>query len=106
MPGVQFALSAAVLNRVILRRRNGKGAIGALAVSLSLGACADQVAQYEPPLFVDSGAPVAVGIASADQPFSSNASVNEDSAASGWSERTYVYRGGRDPKTGLARTQL
>ena len=25
---------------------------------------------------------------------------------SGWSDQCYVYRGGRDPKTGLAYTQL
>jgi hypothetical protein len=27
-------------------------------------------------------------------------------AAAGWAERTYVYRGGRDPRSGLARSQL
>ncbi len=38
---------------------------------------------------------------------SDGAAVREDgSAASGWSERTYVYRGGRDPRTGLALNRM
>lgn len=106
MPGVELALHAAALEHVRPRRRKASAALIALTASLSMGGCADRVAQYEPPLFVDSGAPAAVS-AAAGQPFSGGTDdASGNAASSDWSEQTYVYRGGRDPKTGLARTQL
>jgi hypothetical protein len=93
MPGVQLQSSSVT------------GALIGLAVALSAGGCADQVAQYQPPLFMDRGAPVVAGTATADEMTTSTAGTGED-AGSDWTKRTYVYRGGRDPKTGLARTQL
>jgi hypothetical protein len=38
---------------------------------------------------------------------SDGAAMSDDGSAAGdWSERTYVYRGGRDPKTGLALNRM
>lgn len=76
----------------------------ALAASVGTGGCANQAAQYAPTSFVESGAPVAADQAVTDQSISHETS--RGSAASDWAERTYVYRGGRDPKTGRARMQL
>jgi hypothetical protein len=49
---------------------------------------------------------VVTGAATIDVTASGAAGVSEDTAAQDWTKRTYVYRGGRDPKTGFARTQL
>jgi hypothetical protein len=108
MPGIEFAVRVAALERTHPRCRKAGAVLIALAASLSMGGCADKVAQYEAPLFMDSGAPSAADQAGTDQSSSSpgHAYASEDTAASDWSQRTYVYRGGRDPKTGLARTQL
>ena len=102
MPELEIEVSADKIERVRLWRRNASSALIGLALSLSAGGCADQVAQYQPSLFLDSGAPVLADAATAD----GTAGTNEDTAASDWTKRTYVYRGGRDPKTGLARTRL
>ena len=99
MPELEIEVSADKIERMRLWRRNASGALVGLALSLLAGGCADQVAQYQPSLFLDSGAPVLADAATAD-------GTNEDTAASDWTKRTYVYRGGRDPKTGLARTRL
>jgi hypothetical protein len=113
MPEVPFKVSAVEVRRGPLWRPNAFGALIGIALSLSAGGCADQVAQYQPPLFVNSGAPVApvvsdvvTGSATVDVTAAGAADVSEDAAAQDWTKRTYVYRGGRDPKTGLARTQL
>lgn len=106
MPATDALLLAGAFGCVTPRRRNGRAACIALVISLSLGGCANQVAQHEAPLFVDSGAPVAAGSAVADQSSSGDAGAGGTPAASSWAEQTYVYRGGRDPRTGLARTQL
>ena len=106
MPELEIEVSADKIERVRLWRRNASSALIGLALSLSAGGCADQVAQYQPSLFLDSGAPVLADAATADGTAASTAGANEDTAASDWTKRTYVYRGGRDPKTGLARTRL
>ncbi len=109
MPGVRFEGAAGKSERAEFCRSRPSGALIGLALSLAAGGCADQVAQYQPPLFINSGAPVATvaaNAATADGADANAAAVSEDTAASDWTKRTYVYRGGRDPKTGLARSQL
>ena len=41
-----------------------------------------------------------------DSGFSGTGPSNEAAIADDWAKRTYVYRGGRDPKTGLAYKQM
>ncbi len=106
MPEVRFKASAVEVKHVQLWRPNASGVLIALAVAFSAGGCADQVAQYQPSLFLDSGAPQLADTATADNAAAGTPSASGDTTASDWTQRTYVYRGGRDPKTGLARTQL
>lgn len=96
------ALNGFALMRAPARRFGGLLIAG--AVSLSLGACAHNVAdapalqwQVNTVDAADASAP-AFG---AD----ANASSSWGTASAG-SDEHYVYRGGRDPKTGLAFTQL
>src|SRR5262245_93734 len=106
MSEVRFKASATKVARVQLWCPNASGVLIVLAVALSAGGCADQVAQVRPSLFLDSGAPQLGDAATVDVTAADAAGVSEDATAQDWTKRTYVYRGGRDPKTGLARTQL
>jgi hypothetical protein len=97
-----FALNGTASIFAPARRFGGLLIVGAMA--LSLGACAHNVAdgptlqwQVTTDDGADAGAP-ALGAAA-------GASTAWGSANEG-AEEHYVYRGGRDPKTGLAFTQL
>lgn len=89
---------------------------GALLIACSLapcvGGCASQPQEtasaqwyFDGAHYVEEteGGPVSSSAVSSDDsaPFAGQSPVKEN-----WSERTYVYRGGRDPKTGLAYKQM
>lgn len=75
----------------------------AIGIAFAATGCAPETAQYAPPLLFD-GDPAAV--AETIPAPSDSVSVTSVDNAADWLNRTYIYRGGRDPKTGLARTQL
>jgi hypothetical protein len=96
----------------------------ACASSLSLGACATQseqvaetkwhfdgteyVAGPSDAAYMSHGNPISSGTRSSDdRSWGAGVSKTEWSQpTSEWSQRTYVYRGGRDPKTGIASGQM
>ncbi len=92
----------------------------ACALSLAAGGCAtpaDQTAslqwQFNGSQFAQEGTsaePAYYGKAYAANSSSDTSALDvaasEGSAASDWAEKTYVYRGGRDPKTGLALNRM
>jgi hypothetical protein len=94
-------------------RRNALLMTGAAVMGLALlsAGCASQTAQYATPYLTHGDAlmpdvsqgttPSAVAVP-ADPESAWSAETNADD----WMNRTYVYRGGRDPKTGLAHTPL
>jgi hypothetical protein len=68
---------------------------------LAAAGCAPETAHYAPSLFGgDPSTVTETAPASRYDGFAASADTGD------WLNRTYVYRGGRDPKTGLARTQL
>jgi hypothetical protein len=105
MPGVQLDFVPVEGEGEKRWLRAAAGALVCSITSFAASGCAREVAQYQPTLFMDGGASV---VAEATKPDDTAASTTgaSPSAVMDWTHRTYVYRGGRDPKTGLARTQL
>jgi hypothetical protein len=98
MPAIEPAFSVNVASGDTDPRRHALTLL-ALALAVMAGGCASQSVQNDVPLFVGGDAP----IAATGRPW---AQPSADPAASDWRRQTYVYRGGRDPSTGLAYIQM
>lgn len=85
--------------------RRMRALLGACAVSLLAGACAHNVADAPVPQWQFNTAESAPE-APASGPADVSSSYQCGGNPSGWASSCYVYRGGRDPNTGLAQTQM
>ena len=96
-----------------IRTRTSRGALLiTCALSLLVSACANQTEQTTATPWHFNGTQYAQSTSSSAYspdggPASGGAnSASNDAVGDDWSKRTYVYRGGRDPKTGLAYNQM
>ena len=85
------------------------------AITLMLGACAHNTGNAGPSMYAVESTPLADDTVESSPIDPPHSEASEQSAAapacghgdaSGWSDNCYVYRGGRDPVTGRASTQL
>lgn len=87
-----------VLTRRVVGTRVALAA-SASALALSLGACSTTPARYQEQAWRLDGAPVETASITENPPPKAATTGRQ-------AEEVYVYRGGRDPKTGRARIQM